>query len=222
MTRHRLGNRPDRRAKLTLQSVVGGDAALDIRGEIRRASARRPSSTSSASCGASSCPSVDPYTAANIGWVIKKGDLQYKVRFKLDGDQLSADNDVVVGQLQVAPAGGGDEVKRRIGLPLGLIVALIKDQKGDIRATVPVTGPVNDPKFSLRDAIWTAVKNVLVNVVTAPFKAIGRLFSGGGGGTGRGARRSTRSPSPRAARCCRRPWRTTCCGWRTSCAARRS
>ena len=33
----------------------------------------------------------------------------------------------------------------------------------------------------MRDAIWTAVKNVLVNVVTAPFKAIGRLFSGGGG-----------------------------------------
>jgi hypothetical protein len=105
------------------------------------------------------------------------------VRFKLDGDQLSADNEVVVGQLQVAPASGGDEVKRRIGLPLGLIVALVKDQKGDIRANVPVTGAVNDPKFSFRDAIWTAIKNVLVNVVTAPFKAIGRLFSGGGGDT---------------------------------------
>src|SRR6185295_19410059 len=30
-------------------------------------------------------------------------------------------------------------------------------------------------------AIWTAIKNVLVNVVTSPFKALGRLFSGGGG-----------------------------------------
>ena len=120
--------------------------------------------------------------AANTGWIIKKGELQYKVRFKLDGDQLSADNEVVVGQLQVAPAGGGDEVKRRIGLPLGLIVALIKDQKGDIRASVPVTGPSRTPSSAFDDAIWTAVKNVLVNVVTAPFKAIGRLFSGGGGG----------------------------------------
>jgi hypothetical protein len=172
-----LGNRPDRRGKLALQSVVGGDAGLDIRGEI----------------GALGAPaffdlvgelrnfklaSVDPYTAANIGWIIKKGDLQYRVRFRLNGDQLAADNDLVVGHLQVAPAGDSDEVKRRIGLPLGLIVALIKDQKGEIRATIPVAGPVNDPKVSLRETIWTAVKNVLMNVVTAPFKAIGRLFGG--------------------------------------------
>ena len=79
----------------------------------------------------------------------------------------------------MAPASATDEVKRRIGLPLGLIVALIKDQRGDIRVNVPVTGPLNDPKLSLGDAIWTAIKNVLANVVTAPFKAIGRLFSRG-------------------------------------------
>jgi hypothetical protein len=177
-----LGNRPDRRAKLTLQSVVGGDAALDIRGELNAIGA--PAFVDLVGeLRSFKLPSVDPYMAANTGWVIKKGELQYKVRFKLDGDQLSADNEVVVGQLQVAPASGGDEVKRRIGLPLGLIVALVKDQKGDIRANVPVTGAVNDPKFSFRDAIWTAIKNVLVNVVTAPFKAIGRLFSGGGGDT---------------------------------------
>ena len=85
----------------------------------------------------------------------------------------------MVAHLQVAPASGGDEVKRRIGLPLGLIVALIKDQHGDIRANVPVAGTVNHPKFDLRETIWTAIKNVLVNIVTAPFKTIGRLFAGG-------------------------------------------
>ncbi len=170
------GNRRDRRAKLALQSVVGGDAGLDIRGEIGALGA--PAWVDLVGeLRNFKLPSVDPYTAANIGWVIRKGDLQYRVRFKLDGNQLAADNELVVGQLQVAPASASDEVKRRIGLPLGLIVALIKDQKGEIRANIPVTGAINDPKLGLRDAIWTAVKNVLVNIVTAPFKAIGRLFS---------------------------------------------
>jgi hypothetical protein len=173
------GNRPGRRAKVTLQSVVGADAALDIRGEIGPLAA--PANVDLVGeLRSFKLPSVDPYASAAIGWVIKKGDLQYKFRFRLDGNQLSAENDVAIGQLQVAPASAGDEVKRRIGLPLGLIVALIKDQKGEIRANVPVAGTINDPKFSLGDAIWTAVKNVLVNVVTAPFKALGRLFSGGG------------------------------------------
>jgi hypothetical protein len=173
------GNRPGRRAKVSLQSVVGGDAALDIRGEIGPLAA--PADVDLVGeLRSFQLPSVDPYAAAATGWVIRKGDLQYKVRFRLDGNQLSADNDVAIGQLQVAPASGGDEVKRRIGLPLGLIVSLVKDQKGEIRVNVPVTGTLNDPKFALGDAIWTAVKNVLVNVVTAPFKALGRLFSGGG------------------------------------------
>jgi hypothetical protein len=175
-----LGNQPRRRAKVTLQSVVGGDAGLDIRGELNALGA--PTFVDLVGeLRSFKLPSVDPYVTSNIGWVIKKGELQYKVHFKLEGDQLSADNDLVVGQLQVAPASGSDEVKQRLGLPLGLIVALIKDQKGDIRVNVPVTGTVNDPQFKLGDAIWTAVKNVLVNVVTAPFKAIGRLFSRDGG-----------------------------------------
>ena len=174
-----FGNQPDRRAKVALQSVVGGDAGLDIRGELNALGA--PTFVDLVGeLRSFKLPSVDPYVTSNIGWVIKKGELQYKVRFKLEGDQLSAENEVVVGQLQVAPASGGDEVKRRLGLPLGLIVALVKDQKGDIRVNVPVAGTVNDPKFKLGDAIWTAVKNVLANVVTAPFKAIGRLFSRGG------------------------------------------
>jgi hypothetical protein len=170
-----FGNRPDLRAKLAFQSVVGGDAGLDIRGEIGPLGAPAYFDLVG-ELRDFKLPSIDPYAAANIGWVIKKGDLQYKVRFKLEGDQLAAHNELVVGQLQVAPAGANDEVKRRIGLPLGLIVALVKDQKGEIRATIPVTGNVKDPSVSLRETIWTAVKNVLVNIVTAPFKAIGRLF----------------------------------------------
>jgi hypothetical protein len=174
------GSRRDRRARLALQSVVGGDASLDIRGEIGLLGSPAFADLVG-ELRSFSLPSVDPYATSAIGWVIKKGELQYKVRFKLDGDQLSAENDLVIGRLQVAPASGGDEVKRRIGLPLGLIVALIKDQQGEIHANVPVTGALNDPRFALGDAVWTAVKNVLVNIVAAPFKAIGRLFTGGDG-----------------------------------------
>jgi hypothetical protein len=173
-----LGNRPDRHAKLALQSVVGGDGNLDIAGEINALGAAAFLDLTG-ELRRFKLSSIDPYAAAAIGWVVKRGELNHKVRFKLDGAQLSAENEVVVGQLQVAPAAGGDEVKRRLGLPLGLIVALIKDQRGDIRARVPVSGTLNEPGFELRDTIWTAVKNVLANLATAPFKAVGRLFSGG-------------------------------------------
>jgi hypothetical protein len=70
-------------------------------------------------------------------------------------------------------------VKKRIGLPLGLIVALIKDGNGTIPINVPLTGTLTDRQFDFSDAIWTAVRNVIVNILKAPFRAIGGLFTSG-------------------------------------------
>jgi len=160
-----------------MQSMVGRDASLDVRGEVGAIGS--PAFVDLVGeLRSFKLPSVDPYATAATGWMIKRGELTYKMRFKLDGDALEANNDVVVGKLQVAPSSGTDEVKRRIGLPLGLI-ALVKDGQGEIHANVPITGSIKDPKFHLGDAIWTAVKNVLTNIVKAPFRAIGRLFSHG-------------------------------------------
>lgn len=173
-----LNNRRGERAQVAVQSMVGRDATLDVRGEV--GSIGSPAYIDlTGELRSFKLPSVDPYATAATGWAIKNGELQYKMSFKLDGDALDAKNDVVVGKLQVAPSSGTDEVKRRIGLPLGLIVSLVKDGNGEIHANVPVSGSLKDPKFHLGEAIWTAIKNVLTNIVKAPFRAIGGLFSHG-------------------------------------------
>ena len=78
----------------------------------------------------------------------------------------------------MAPSREDDEVKKRVGLPLGLIVALITDADNTLKINLPVSGPLDNFKANFSDAIWTVVKNVVVNIVAAPFRAIGRLFKG--------------------------------------------
>src|SRR6185369_12438456 len=51
---------------------------------------------------------------------------------------------------------------------------------GKIDLAVPVTGDINDPKFSYGPVIWQAIRTVLTKIVTAPFRALGSLFGGGG------------------------------------------
>jgi hypothetical protein len=68
-----------------------------------------------------------------------------------------------------------------VGLPLGMIVAIITDSRGNIEFSVPVAGKLSAPEFSFGAAVWAAIKNVLVNVVAAPFRAIGKVFKGGEG-----------------------------------------
>jgi uncharacterized protein DUF748 len=174
-----LSNRRDQLAKLTLQSVVGGDSALELHGDIGPLGAPRFVDLTG-QLTSFPLPTVNPYAEQTIAWIIRRGDLKYNVKFKLDNEQVTATNEVVIGHLQVAKSPDrGDEVKQRIGLPLGLIVALIKDTHGEIRVNVPVSGSLKDPKFELSEAIWTAVKNVLVNVLAAPFRMIGALFTSG-------------------------------------------
>jgi len=46
-----------------------------------------------------------------------------------------------------------------------------------IDVNLPISGSINDPKFSVGGIIWQVIVNLIVKVVTSPFA----LFSGGGG-----------------------------------------
>ena len=81
-----------------------------------------------------------------LAWIIRRGELTAKLEYKIEQDKLDAKNDILVGNLQVAPSRASDEVKKRIGLPLGLIVALIKD--GTATSTSTCRSPVRSPTGS--------------------------------------------------------------------------
>jgi hypothetical protein len=85
-----------------------------------------------------------------------------------------------VKNLQVAKGPESDAVQKRIGLPLGLIVAVLKDSHGDISFQIPIAGTLSDRQLDWGETIWAAVKQVIVKALASPFNAIGRLFTGGG------------------------------------------
>ena len=173
-----LSNKPSQRATVRTQAVIGGDATLEVRGEMAAIGAPTYVNMTT-DLNKLALPSANPYVDGAIAWIIRRGQLTAKLESKIDGDQLDLKNDILIGNLRVAPSRPSDEVKKRIGLPLGLIVALIKDGDGNIHVNVPISGTLTDKKFDFSDAIWTAVKNVLVNVLKAPFRAIGGLFTSG-------------------------------------------
>jgi len=173
-----LSNKASQRANLLVQALIGGDAALAIRGEMSAIGA--PTYVDMVGeLKKFTLAAANPYLDSRLAWTIRRGELTAKLEYKIEQDKLDAKNDILVGNLRVAPTRASDEVKKRIGLPLGLIVSLIKDGSGNIHVNVPITGTLTDRQFDFSDAIWTAVKNVLVNVLKAPFRAIGGLFTGG-------------------------------------------
>jgi hypothetical protein len=66
-------------------------------------------------------------------------------------------------------------VERRVGLPLGMVVALLKDRRGTIALSLPVGGRLGDPKFELDETLWSALRTLTVRTIALPVSWIGRL-----------------------------------------------
>jgi len=77
--------------------------------------------------------------------------------------------------VQLVRAGSRDETQAHTGLPLGLLTTLMKDRRGDINLSIPIGGRLSDPRFDLRDTIWSAVRTVAINALTLPVSWIGHV-----------------------------------------------
>jgi hypothetical protein len=115
---------------------------------------------------------MTPYTIEFAGWEIDAGRMDLDLDYKINRGQLNGTNDVVIRELTV-----GDKVESPSGasLPLKLAVALLKDSDGVIDVDLPVEGDLNDPSFKIGGIVWKAIGNLLLKVVTAPFRLLGSL-----------------------------------------------
>ncbi len=121
-------------------------------------------------------PTFSPYSGKYVGYVIDKGKLSVDVQYRVANGELTAQNAIFIDQLTF---GKRVESPDALSIPVTLAVALLKNSRGEIDLQLPVTGSLNDPKFSIGSLIWQVLGNLIVKAVTSPFALLGSLFGGG-------------------------------------------
>jgi hypothetical protein len=121
-------------------------------------------------------PSMTPYMIKFAGRRIDAGDLDVDLSYRINNQQLSGDNALVMRDLVL---GEREPHPDAIDLPLGLAVALLKDRNGVIDLAVPVTGDMNNPQFDYGLIIRSALADVIANIVSSPFRFLARLVGAG-------------------------------------------
>ena len=118
-------------------------------------------------------PLVSPYMVQFAGYKVEKGKLTLGLKYTVVNRKLTASNSIFIDQFEL-----GEKVENpnAVSLPLKLAVALLKDSSGKIKLDVPITGSLDDPKFSVGAIVADALMNVLSKVVTSPFRALGSLI----------------------------------------------
>jgi uncharacterized protein involved in outer membrane biogenesis len=117
-----------------------------------------------------------PYAGKYVGYTIEKGKLSFDLKYLVVKRKLESQNSIFFDQFTF-----GEKVESPTAtkLPVKLAVALLKDRKGEIKLDLPVTGSLDDPKFS----VWGVILKILVNLIskaaTSPFSLLGAAMGGG-------------------------------------------
>jgi hypothetical protein len=120
-------------------------------------------------------PPLSPYTATFAGRAVAAGRLSLDLQYRIVDKALVGQNKVVMDNFKL---GERVEAPNAFDLPLDLAITLLKDSDGRISVGVPIQGNVGHPTFDYRHLIREAIANLITRVVSAPFRALGRLFGG--------------------------------------------
>lgn len=119
---------------------------------------------------------LSPYSGKYTGYPITKGRHTMNVHYQLDNGKLSADNHIFIDQLTFGDRIEGPGISH---LPVKLAGALLKNSQGQIDVHVPVSGSLDDPKFSVGSLVWHAFANLIGRAITSPFRLIAAAMGGG-------------------------------------------
>ena len=116
---------------------------------------------------------LSPYTGKFIGYKLREGKMNVELSYKINDSQMLGGNRIILKKMNL-----GEEVESEdaISAPVSLAIALLKDSNGNIDLDVPVSGDVDAPEFGIGKVVWTAFKNLIVGVATAPFKFLGDML----------------------------------------------
>ncbi len=117
----------------------------------------------------------NPYSKYYVAYPFVDGKVIFSSKNSIKDYFLTSDNNLFVEEIAV---GEKDTANALNELPMKLAVALLRDLQGNVDLDVPVEGQLNDPKYKFWRAILQVLKNILLKVVTAPYRLLANAIGG--------------------------------------------
>ncbi len=163
------------KADVLLKGMVGGKVPMEIKGKINPLIEKPFVDITIGLKGVELSP-FTPYSGKYLGYKLDKGHLSLDLTYRVADNKLDGRNKVVLNQLTLGETVESPEATK---LPVKLALALLKDRNGTIDLDLPVSGDLDDPEVSIGGIVAKMFVNLIVGVVTSPFKALGAIFGGG-------------------------------------------
>lgn len=161
-------------ASVALRAQSNRGAELSVNGRVLASAPTRQSSLVLEYRNGPMVP-LSPYSVRFVGHRIDQGKMSLDLDYDLLDRVLEGSNHLVLDQFQL---GRKVNDQPELSVPIGLAVALLKNDEGMIDLDIPVTGNLDSPTFNLGGTIRQAVNNTIGSIVSSPFRFLAGLVPG--------------------------------------------
>lgn len=92
--------------------------------------------------------------------------MNYQGSFVLKNNKINSQNNAKIQDADI----GEKEKILPLGISINFVLGLIANDDNEVTIILPVEGDLANPKFSYKKTLFIALKNMFVNIATAPFQ----------------------------------------------------
>lgn len=163
--------KPLSRSPIKLSAKLGNSAGFDFNGTISPFSDRLDIDGTGRLSGLE-LTSFSGYAERHLGLNITQGSLDADVQASIVRGRIKAGSKLTINRLKVEATDPirSKLIEKRMQLPLGTALSLLRDSEDVIHLDVPISGLVGSPEFDFSDAVNQAVANAMKKTVLATVK----------------------------------------------------
>jgi hypothetical protein len=126
---------------------------------------------------------LDAYAARAVGYGIERGEASLESEIDLEADRYATENHLVLYDAAIGKASGGESLfsfQDQIGMSLPLALSLLRDARGQIALSLPVSGARTGAGIGIQgfaSALQSVLRQTLLAALSTPLKAVGVAVS---------------------------------------------
>lgn len=166
-----ISNVRPQQGQVALDGMLEGSAPLRIEGSLGTLGSDEQTDIR-LSLDNYSTHTLSPYFGRYLGYGVDSGKLRLDLDYNIQGSRIDASNQVIMDQLELGAAVDSPEA---VSVPVKLGLALLRNRQGVIDISLPISGDLSDPQFSVSQIVGTTFVNLLTRAASSPFSMLGSL-----------------------------------------------
>jgi len=123
----------------------------------------------------------NPYVTGMSPYSISRGALFVTTKVSIDGPKYDTKTFLTLSNFDLRSRSGQNVVLEQLGIPLTVALALMRDWKGYVDLTIPVSIDEKGTQIALGTIVTNALMSALVGTLMSPLKIVGAVLPGGSG-----------------------------------------